>query len=224
MPTVGAGSRDLAPAAGAGRSSARRSAILVVGAMRWSWGLLELSGLFVALAIAAGLAGGLGANGTAERFLEGAAAIVPGAPRRRPGARRARDLRRRAGHRHHPPRAGRDGAGAAVGGDPRRHLRRPGRAQLRRARRAAARRRCRSRSWCRSATSSASPGRPASSPTSSATASRTSSPRRRATSWPALALIGVPWTRWARFIWPLQLAWLVAGLVLLLIAHAIGWS
>ena len=40
----------------------------------------------------------------------------------------------------------------------------------------------------------------------------------------ALALAGIPWTRWARFIWPLQLAWLVAGLVLLLIAHAIGWS
>ncbi len=40
----------------------------------------------------------------------------------------------------------------------------------------------------------------------------------------ALALAGIPWTRWARFIWPLQLAWLVAGLALLLLAHAIGWS
>ena len=39
----------------------------------------------------------------------------------------------------------------------------------------------------------------------------------------ALALAGIPWTRWARFIWPLQLAWLVAGLALLLVAHAIGW-
>ena len=37
-----------------------------------------------------------------------------------------------------------------------------------------------------------------------------------------LALAGVPWTRWARFIWPLQLAWLVAGPALLLLAHAIG--
>ena len=40
----------------------------------------------------------------------------------------------------------------------------------------------------------------------------------------ALALAGIPWTRWARFIWPLQLAWLVAGLALLLVALAIGWS
>jgi uncharacterized ion transporter superfamily protein YfcC len=47
--------------------------------MRWDWGLLELSGLFVGVAIAAGLAGGLGANGTAERFLEGATGIAGGA-------------------------------------------------------------------------------------------------------------------------------------------------
>ena len=38
----------------------------------------------------------------------------------------------------------------------------------------------------------------------------------------ALALASVPWARWASFIWPLQLAWLVVGLALLLIAHAIG--
>jgi uncharacterized ion transporter superfamily protein YfcC len=36
-----------------------------------------------------------------------------------------------------------------------------------------------------------------------------------------LALIGVPWTRWVRFLWPLQVIWLVLGLVFLLIAHAI---
>ena len=39
-----------------------------------------------------------------------------------------------------------------------------------------------------------------------------------------LALIGVPWTRWASFMWRLQLLWLAAGLVLLLIAHAFGWG
>jgi uncharacterized ion transporter superfamily protein YfcC len=39
-----------------------------------------------------------------------------------------------------------------------------------------------------------------------------------------LALIGVPWTRWVKFLWPLQLLWLAAGLVLLLIAHAIRWG
>src|SRR6185503_9979665 len=54
-------------------------AAVVVGAMRWDWGLLELSGLFVAVAIAAGLCGGLGANGTAEKFLEGATGIASGA-------------------------------------------------------------------------------------------------------------------------------------------------
>lgn len=39
-----------------------------------------------------------------------------------------------------------------------------------------------------------------------------------------LALIGVPWTRWAAFIWRLQLLWVGAGLVLLFVAHAIGWG
>ena len=39
-----------------------------------------------------------------------------------------------------------------------------------------------------------------------------------------LALIGVPWTRWVKFLWPLQLAWLGAGLVLLLAAHALRWG
>ncbi len=38
-----------------------------------------------------------------------------------------------------------------------------------------------------------------------------------------LALIRVPWTEWAKFMWPLQLLWLGAGLGLLLIAHATGW-
>jgi uncharacterized ion transporter superfamily protein YfcC len=36
-----------------------------------------------------------------------------------------------------------------------------------------------------------------------------------------LALIGVPWPRWARFMAPLQLIWLAIGLVFLAIAHAI---
>jgi uncharacterized ion transporter superfamily protein YfcC len=52
---------------------------LVFGAMRLGWGLLELSGLFVVLAVAAGILGGLGANGTAVKFLEGAAGIASGA-------------------------------------------------------------------------------------------------------------------------------------------------
>jgi uncharacterized ion transporter superfamily protein YfcC len=53
--------------------------LVVAGAMRWEWGLMELSGLFVAVAVAAGLAGGLGADGTATRFLEGATGIASGA-------------------------------------------------------------------------------------------------------------------------------------------------
>jgi uncharacterized ion transporter superfamily protein YfcC len=52
---------------------------VVVGAMRWEWGLVEMAALFVALAVVAGLVGGLGADGTAERFLEGAAGIAAGA-------------------------------------------------------------------------------------------------------------------------------------------------
>jgi uncharacterized ion transporter superfamily protein YfcC len=51
----------------------------VVGGLWFDWGLLELSGLFVAVAVAAGIAGGLGADATAVKFLEGAAAIASGA-------------------------------------------------------------------------------------------------------------------------------------------------
>ncbi len=54
-------------------------AAVVIGAMSWSWGIFELSGLFVAIAILSGLLGGLGANRTADRFVEGAAAIAGGA-------------------------------------------------------------------------------------------------------------------------------------------------
>jgi uncharacterized ion transporter superfamily protein YfcC len=54
-------------------------AAVVIGAMSWGWGIFELSGLFVAIAILSGLLGGLGANRTADRFVEGAAAIAGGA-------------------------------------------------------------------------------------------------------------------------------------------------
>jgi uncharacterized ion transporter superfamily protein YfcC len=39
-----------------------------------------------------------------------------------------------------------------------------------------------------------------------------------------LAMLRVPWTRWVKFLWPLQLLWLGVGLVFLLIAHAIRWG
>ena len=46
---------------------------LAVGAMRWRWGLLELSALFFALAIMAGPLGGLSFDETARFFVRGAA-------------------------------------------------------------------------------------------------------------------------------------------------------
>lgn len=54
-------------------------AAVVVGAMKLDWGLDQLAALFVAVAVLSGLAGGLGANNTAERFIEGAAGIAGGA-------------------------------------------------------------------------------------------------------------------------------------------------
>jgi uncharacterized ion transporter superfamily protein YfcC len=49
---------------------------MVWGIAREGWYLVELGALFVALALAAGLVGGLGASGTARRFGEGAAELA----------------------------------------------------------------------------------------------------------------------------------------------------
>ncbi len=54
-------------------------ALVIVGALYWEWGILELAGLFVGLAVVAGIAGGLGPDATAEKFVEGAAGIAGGA-------------------------------------------------------------------------------------------------------------------------------------------------
>ncbi len=54
-------------------------AAVVAGALSWGWGIAELSGLFLAVAIAAGALGGLGADRTAEAFVAGAAGIAGGA-------------------------------------------------------------------------------------------------------------------------------------------------
>ena len=54
-------------------------AAVVAGALSWDWGILQLSGLFLAVAIAAGALGGLGADRTAEAFVAGAAGIAGGA-------------------------------------------------------------------------------------------------------------------------------------------------
>ena len=40
----------------------------------------------------------------------------------------------------------------------------------------------------------------------------------------ALALAGIPWTRWARFMIPLQLLFLAAGFAALAVAVSIGWG
>lgn len=49
---------------------------LAVGAMRWHWGILELSALFFALSIAAGPLGGLSLDETARCFVRGAADLT----------------------------------------------------------------------------------------------------------------------------------------------------
>lgn len=54
-------------------------AAVVAGALWGDWGIRELSGLFLAVAVAAGALGGLGLDGTAARFVEGAAALTGGA-------------------------------------------------------------------------------------------------------------------------------------------------
>ena len=46
--------------------------VLILGAIRWNWGLLQLSALFFGLAIAAGPIGGLSLDDTARSFIQGA--------------------------------------------------------------------------------------------------------------------------------------------------------
>jgi len=50
--------------------------LLVVGAIRWHWGILELSGLFFGLALVAGPVGGLSLDDTVRAFIQGAADIT----------------------------------------------------------------------------------------------------------------------------------------------------
>jgi uncharacterized ion transporter superfamily protein YfcC len=51
-------------------------AILVFGVLRYGWGIDELAALFFAMGIVAGLAGGLGLRGTAEAFQRGFAGMA----------------------------------------------------------------------------------------------------------------------------------------------------
>ena len=53
--------------------------LLIVGTMKWEWGIPALSALFFGLAVIAGPVGGLSLNKTAENFISGAAALAGGA-------------------------------------------------------------------------------------------------------------------------------------------------
>lgn len=50
--------------------------MLVVGVMRLGWGIDEISALFFAMGVLAGIAGGLGVRGTAEAFVRGFASMA----------------------------------------------------------------------------------------------------------------------------------------------------
>ncbi len=196
---------------------------VVVGAMRWSWGLTELAALFVAVAIAAGLAGGLGASGTADAFVAGAAgltggALVVGLARGVlvifDGARVTDTiLHAMAGAVADLPAvaslAGIYGVQIALS-----YLVPSGSGQ-------------------------AALSLPILVPLADlAGISRQTSvlayqfgdgfsnifTPTQGYFMAGLALIGVPWTRWVRFLWPLQMMWLAAGMALLWIAHAIEWG
>ena len=198
-------------------------AALVYGAMRLGWGLLELSGLFLAIAIAAGISGGLGASGTAVKFLEGAAGITSGAlvVGLARGVlvifddARVTDtlLHGMAGAVRHLPAqiaiVGIYGVQVALS----------------------------------YVVPSGSGQAALSLPILAPLADLVGVTRQTSvlayqfgdgfsniftpTSgyfMAALDLAGIPWARWARFMLPLQILWLAAGLVLLLVAHAMHWS
>ncbi|MFN7942784.1 MAG: AbgT family transporter [Thermoanaerobaculia bacterium] len=196
---------------------------IVLGALRWQWGLLELAGLFVAIGVLAGIVGGLGADRTAEKFLEGAAGIAAGAlvVGLARGVLVIFDGARVTDTILH-------GMAGAVQGLPAEvtvvgiygvqvalsYLVPSGSGQA-----------------------------ALSLPILAPLADLVGVTRQTSvlayqfgdgfsniftpTSgyfMAALALVKVPWTKWARFMWPLQLLWLGAGLALLLVAHAIRWG
>jgi uncharacterized ion transporter superfamily protein YfcC len=194
--------------------------LLVVGSLRWQWGLLELSGLFLVVAILAGLVGGLGADRTAETFLEGAAglaaaALVVGLAR---GVLVVFDGARVTDTILHAMAEGVRGlpSWATVSGIYAVQI------------------------VLSYLVPSGSGQAALSLPILTPLADLTGVTRQTSVLayqfgdgfsnvftptqgyfMAGLALIGVPWTRWVRFLWPLQLIWLVLGLVFLLVAHAV---
>jgi uncharacterized ion transporter superfamily protein YfcC len=231
LPGVPAEETD--PATDGGRVSVRQGlvlagiglalALVVVGAMRWSWGLLELSGLFLGLAVFAGIAGRLGADGTAEAFIRGAtdlagAALVVGLARGVlvifDGARVTDSiLHALASVVASLP------AWASIAGIYGVQI------------------------LLSYLVPSGSGQAALSLPILTPLADLAGVTRQTGVLayqfgdgfsnvftptqgyfMAGLALIGVSWTRWVRFLWPLQCIWLGTGLVLLLVAHAIGWG
>ena len=198
-------------------------ALLVVGCLRWEWGLLELSGLFLAVALVGGLAGGLGADRLAEEFGKGCAAfataaLVVGLAR---GVLVVLDGARVTYTILH-------GIASAVAGLPSWAT-------------------VAGIYFVQIALSYLVPsgsGQAALSlPILAPLADLTGVTRQTSVLayqfgdgfsnvftptmgyfMAGLALIGVPWTRWVRFLWPLQLIWIGLGLVFLLIAHAMRWG
>ncbi len=197
--------------------------LLAVGCLRWEWGLLELSGLFIAVGLLGGLVGGLGSDGTAEEFLKGAAAfagaaLVVGLAR---GVLVIFDAARVTdGILHAMAEAVRGlPEGATVGGIYAVQI------------------------VLSYIVPSGSGQAALSLPILTPLADLTGVTRQTSVLayqfgdgfsniftptqgyfMAGLALIGVPWTRWAKFLWPLQVIWLVLGLIFLLIAQAMRWG
>lgn len=197
--------------------------LLAVGCLRWEWGLLELSGLFVAVGLAGGLVGGLGSDRTAEEFLKGAAgfasaALVVGLAR---GVLVIFDGARVTDGILHAMAEGVRGlpAGATVGGIYAVQI------------------------VLSYIVPSGSGQAALSLPILTPLADLTGVTRQTSVLayqfgdgfsniftptqgyfMAGLALIGVPWTKWAKFLWPLQVIWLALGFVFLLIAQAMRWG
>lgn len=197
--------------------------LLAIGCLRWEWGLLELSALFVAVGVAAGLVGGLGSDGTAEEFLKGAsgfagAALVVGLAR---GVLVIFDAAHVTdGILHAMAEAVRGlPEGATVAGI---YFVQIVLSYL-----------------VPSGSGQAALSLPILTPLADLTGvtrqtsvlayqfgdgfSNIFTPTQ-GYFMAGLALIGVPWTRWVKFLWPLQVIWLVLGLVFLLIAQAMRWG
>ena len=197
--------------------------LLAVGCLRWEWGLLELSGLFIAVGLLGGLVGGLGADGTAEEFLKGAAgfagaALVVGLAR---GVLVIFDAARVTDGILHAMAETVRGLpqGATVAGI---YVVQIVLSYI-----------------VPSGSGQAALSLPILTPLADLTGvtrqtsvlayqfgdgfSNIFTPTQ-GYFMAGLALIGVPWTRWAKFLWPLQVIWLLLGLGFLLIAQAMRWG